>query len=110
MLQNTVDISRQATNLMKAGNLPQVMLTGGYAVSNPNTFNGFERKFGGFWNVGVLVRVPVWNWGDVRYKVRASKGLTDTRKDRATGQPELFPCGRSQEAACIGTGKHSTRR
>ena len=44
MLQNTVDISRQATNLMKAGNLPQVMLTGGYAVSNPNTFNGFERK------------------------------------------------------------------
>jgi outer membrane protein TolC len=80
MLQNTVDISRQATNLMKAGNLPQVMLTGGYAVSNPNTFNGFERKFGGFWNVGVLVRVPVWNWGDVRYKVRASKGLTAVRQ------------------------------
>jgi outer membrane protein TolC len=80
MLQNTVDISRQATNLMKAGNLPQVMLTGGYAVSNPNTFNGFERKFGGFWNVGVLVRVPVWNWGDVRYKVRASKGLTAIRQ------------------------------
>ena len=80
MLQNTVDISRQATNLMKAGNLPQVMLTGGYAVSNPNTFNGFERKFGGFWNVGLLVRIPVWNWGDVRYKVRASKGLTAVRQ------------------------------
>ena len=80
MLQNTVDISRQATNLMKAGNLPQVMLTGGYAVSNPNTFNGFERKFGGFWNVGLLVRIPVWNWGDVRYKVRASKGLTAIRQ------------------------------
>ena len=80
MLQNTVDISRQATNLMKAGNLPQVMLTGGYAVTNPNTFNGFERKFGGFWNVGLLVRIPVWNWGDVRYKVRASKGLTTIRQ------------------------------
>lgn len=80
MLQNTVDISRQATNLMKAGNLPQVMLTGGYAVTNPNTFNGFERKFGGFWNVGLLVRIPVWNWGDVRYKVCASKGLTAIRQ------------------------------
>ena len=76
MLQNAVDMSRQATNLLKAGNLPQVALTGGYAVSNPNVFNGFERKFGGFWNVGVLVRVPVWNWGDVMYKVRASKGAT----------------------------------
>ena len=76
MLQNVVDMSRQATNILKAGNLPQVMLMGGYAVSNPNVLNGFERKFGGIWNVGVMVRVPVWNWGDVAYKVRASKGAT----------------------------------
>ena len=75
-LQNTVDMSRQLTNILKAGNLPQVALIGGYAVSNPNLFNGFERKFAGVWNVGVLVRVPVWNWGDVAYKVRASKGAT----------------------------------
>ena len=76
MLQNMVDLSRQTTNLLKAGNLPQVLLTGGYAGSNPNLYNGFERKFGGVWNVGVLVRIPVWNWGDVAYKVRASKGAT----------------------------------
>ena len=76
MLQNTVDMSRQATNILKAGNLPQVALMGGYAVSNPNVLNGFEKKFGGFWNVGLLVRVPIWNWGDVAYKVRASKSAT----------------------------------
>ena len=76
MLQNTVDITKQTTNVLKAGNLPQVALTGGYMVSNPNLLNGFQRKFGGFWNVGVLVRVPLWNWGDVMYKVRASKGAT----------------------------------
>ena len=76
VLQNTVDLSRQTTNALKAGNLPTVLLTGGYMVSNPNTFNGFEKKFGGVWNIGVVVRVPVWNWGDVKYKVRASKGAT----------------------------------
>ena len=76
MLQNTVDISRQATNILKAANLPQVALMGGYAVSNPNVLNGFEKKFAGFWHLGVIVRVPVWNWGDVAYKVRASKGAT----------------------------------
>jgi len=76
LLQNTVDLSRQTTNVLKAGNLPTVLLTGGYMVSNPNTFNGFEKKFGGVWNVGVVVRVPIWNWGDVKYKVRASKGAT----------------------------------
>ena len=76
MLQNTVDLSLQTTNLLKAGNLPKVLLTGGYAVSNPNTFNGFEKKFAGFWNIGVMVHVPILNWGDVRYKVRAAKGAT----------------------------------
>ena len=76
MLQNTIDLSKQTTNVLRAGNLPQVMLTGGYAVSNPSVFNGFETKFRGFWHVGVMMRVPIWNWGDVMYKVRASKGAT----------------------------------
>ena len=76
MLQNTLDMNEQSVKLIKAGNLPQVALVGGYAVSNPNMYNGFERKFGGVWNIGVLVRVPVWNWGDVAYKVRAAKGAS----------------------------------
>lgn len=76
MLQNTVDLSKHTTSLLKAGNLPQVLLMGGYAVSNPNVYNGFQNKFAGMWNVGVTVRVPVWNWGDVMYKVRASKNAT----------------------------------
>ena len=76
MLQNAVDLSKQTTNILKAGNLPQLLLTGGYAASNPNMLNGFERRFRGFWNVGVSLRVPIWNWGDVMYKVRASKGAT----------------------------------
>ena len=75
-LKNMVDMSKQLTNVLKAGNLPQVALMGGYAATNPNLFNGFQRKFAGVWNVGVLVRIPIWNWGDVAYKVRASKGAT----------------------------------
>lgn len=73
-LETSVDMSRQVVNILKAGNLPQVALTGGYITSNPNVLNGFEKKFGGLWNVGVLLRVPLLNWGDVTYKVRAAKG------------------------------------
>ena len=76
LLKNAVEMSEQTTNVLKAGNLPQVLLSGGYSVMNPNTFNGFEKKFSGLWSVGVVMRVPVWNWGDVKYKVRASKGAT----------------------------------
>lgn len=77
MLQNAIDISRQATNLVRAVYMPHVALTGGYTISNPNVFNGFQKKFTGVWNVGVIVQVPVWNWFDGAYKVRASKAATN---------------------------------
>lgn len=77
LLQNTIDISKQNTRLLRAAYLPHVMLTGGYAISNPNVFNGFERRFAGVWNVGVMVQVPVWNWSEGIYKVRASKMATN---------------------------------
>ena len=77
MLQNTLDISKQATNLVRAVYLPHVALTGGYTISNPNVFNGFEKKFAGVWNVGVIVQVPVWNWFDGAYKVRAAKAASN---------------------------------
>ncbi len=92
MLQNAVDMSRQVTRILKAGHLPQVALMGGYTVTNPNLFNSFEKKFGGMWNIGVLVRVPIWNWGDVAYKVRASKGATTIARlnmDEAREKMEL---------------------
>ena len=76
MLENAVQMSEQATKLVRAGFLPQVALTGGYMLSNPNLYNGFERKFAGVWNVGVLLRVPVWNWFEGQYKVRASRAAT----------------------------------
>ena len=77
MLENAIELSRQSTRLIRAAALPHVALTGGYMVSNPNVFNGFERKFAGVWNVGVLVQVPVWNWFESSYKIRAAKTATN---------------------------------
>ena len=76
MLQNSIDLSRQSTKLVRAAFLPQVLLTGGYLATNPNVYNGFQRKLSGVWNVGVMVRVPLWNWMEGSYKVRASKIAT----------------------------------
>jgi len=76
LLQNAVDISRQTVRLVRAAYLPQVGLTAGYLITNPNIYNGYENKFSGVWNIGVMVRVPVWNWGEGAYKVRAAKTAT----------------------------------
>ena len=76
LLQNAIDLTHQEVNLLKAENRPQVSLMGGYAVTNPNAFNGVQHRFGGFWHVGLQVRIPIWNWGDVKYKVQAAKDAT----------------------------------
>ena len=77
MLQNAIDISKENTKLAKAAYLPQVAVTGGYLVTNPNVYNGYENKFGGVWNIGIMVRMPIWSWQEGAYKVRASKAATN---------------------------------
>ena len=73
LLQNTVDIANQTTKVVRAAYLPHVALTGGYFATNPNLYDGFQKKFGGAWNVGVLVHVPLWHWMEGEYKIRATK-------------------------------------
>ena len=43
---------------------------------NPNVFNGFQNRFSGLWNIGVTVQMPLWTWGENKYKIRASKTAT----------------------------------
>lgn len=76
LLQNAVDMSKQNTKLLRSLYLPHVLLTAGYSVSNPNLFNGFQKRFTDLWNIGVTVQVPVWTWGENKYKIRASRTAT----------------------------------
>ncbi|MBP3727212.1 MAG: TolC family protein [Bacteroidaceae bacterium] len=76
LLQGAVDLSRQQQKLTRAAYLPQVALTGGYLISNPNAFNGFERRFKGMWNVGLTARIPIWSWNEGRYKLNMARTAT----------------------------------
>lgn len=60
-------------SISRAGFLPTVALTANYMVTNPSLVNGFERKFRGMWAVGAMVQIPIWNWGEGMYKVKAAK-------------------------------------
>ena len=72
-LQTAMSIYDEKVKIERSAFLPQLALTGGYMISNPSVFNGFENKFKGTWGVGVTLKVPVWNWGEGRYKVKAAK-------------------------------------
>ena len=66
-------IYAQKVNVTRAEFLPTVALTANYMVTNPSLVNGFENKFRGMWAVGAMVKIPIWNWGEGMYKVKAAK-------------------------------------
>ena len=72
-LELATNIYNQKINITRSEFLPSVALIGNYMVSNPSVYNGFENKFGGQWNVGVMVKIPIWHWGEGSYKVNAAK-------------------------------------
>ena len=77
LLSDAVEISRQQTKIARAAYLPQLSLVGAALFTNPSVYNGFERKFKGSFNVGVAVKVPVLDWGENMYKIRATKCATN---------------------------------
>ena len=67
------NIYDQKVNVVRSEHLPSLALLGNYIVTNPSVFNSFENKFRGMWNVGVMLKVPIWHWGEGVYKVKAAK-------------------------------------
>lgn len=86
------NIYAEKAKVERSAVLPQLVLTGGYMISNPNVFNSFEKKFRGTWAVGVMLKVPVWNWGETKYKVRAARveaNMAALKADEAREKIEL---------------------
>ncbi len=75
-LRNGIKILESTEKLTRSAMLPKVALTASYMVSNPNTIDGFEKRFGGGFNIGVVATVPIWHWGGNYYKLKAAQSAT----------------------------------
>ncbi|MDO4931205.1 MAG: TolC family protein [Prevotellaceae bacterium] len=96
MLNDAIELTRQQTRIARAGHLPQVALTTGVLFSNPSVYNSFERKFKGAFNVGVMVRIPVLDWGETMYAIRAAKCATTLAQLKLSEAEELVELQISQ--------------
>ncbi len=75
-LELGVKIYKEKENVARSSMMPNLALVGSYSFSNPNMFNGFEKKFRGMFSVGAMLTVPIWHWGGNYNKVRAAKAQT----------------------------------
>ena len=89
-------IYQEKVNIERSAFLPQLALMGGYLATNPGLTNGFENRFRGTWAVGVTLSVPVWNWGEGKYKVRAAKAEADVASYRLSDAREKIELEVSQ--------------
>ena len=94
MLTDAIELTRQQTKIARAGYLPQVALMSGAVFSNPSVYNSFERKFKGAFNVGVMVRIPVLDWGETMYNIRASKCATNLAELKRSEAQEMIELDR----------------
>ncbi len=72
-LNSGVKLAESGERLMRSRFLPNVGLKAGYTMINPNPYNGFEAEFGGDLNVGVMVNIPIYNWGEKKHTLNAVK-------------------------------------
>lgn len=81
-------IYEDKVRVVRSEMLPSLALTGGYLISNPSLLNGFENKFRGMWNVGIMLSVPVFHWNEGIYKVKAAKSEVNIARLQQTEAQE----------------------
>lgn len=69
-------IYKKKERIVLADMLPSVAFSANYLVTNPNLFNGFKNDFGGMFNLGFIVRIPITGWWEGTYKRNAARAET----------------------------------
>lgn len=72
MLRISDSVAQQGVRIARSTLLPNIALTGGYLMTSPNLFNGFQNELGGTFLAGVVVNVPILHPGGM-YSLKAAK-------------------------------------
>ena len=72
-LNHAINIAKSGVKLMKSRYMPNIGLTANYMLLNPNPYKGFVEEFGGDWNVGIAINIPIYHWNDKAHTLRAAR-------------------------------------
>ncbi len=72
-LELATRIYDQQVKVARSEMMPKVAAVAALHATNPNSYNGFENRFGGGFSVGATLRMPLWHWGGLSNKVKAAQ-------------------------------------
>ncbi|MEN6618747.1 MAG: TolC family protein [Rikenellaceae bacterium] len=91
-LTQAENIAKSSEKITLSRFLPNIVLTGNYLVSNPNSYNGYENKFGGMFSFGVVAQVPITHFGERIHTLNAAKSaqkIANLKLEEAKEKMEL---------------------
>ena len=72
-LELATKIYDQQVKVARSEMMPKLAAVAALHATNPNSYDGFENRFGAAFSVGATLKVPLWHWGGLSNKVKAAK-------------------------------------
>ena len=83
-LELATKIYDQQVKVARSEMMPKLAAVAAVHATNPNSYDGFENRFGAAFSVGATLRMPLWHWGGLRPRrkspCRSVRPLSATRK------------------------------
>jgi len=72
-LTQVENMAKSNEKIMLSRFMPNIVLSGNYLVTNPNSFDGYKNEFGGMFSVGIVANIPLYHFGDKIHTLNAAK-------------------------------------
>ena len=63
----------QQVKVARSEMMPKLAAVAALHATNPNSYDGFENRFGAAFSVGATLTMPLWHWGGLSNKVKAAQ-------------------------------------
>ena len=79
-LELATKIYDQQVKVARSEMMPKLAAVAALHATNPNSYDGFENKFGAGFSIGATLQVPLWHWGGLSNKVKAAQVDADVKR------------------------------
>lgn len=66
-------MAKSNVNIQASKLMPNLAVNANYVITNPSVYNGFSKSFRGGFNAGVVLNIPICQWGKEVHLLRAAK-------------------------------------
>jgi len=90
ILSKKADLAREEVNLTRSEYLPNVALFGGFVYANGGELAGKRMLDNGSFSIGVMVKVPLFNFGEGSNKIRSAQARAQLAAIELSEKSELM--------------------